>query len=183
MLLNLLLIKWVNSNCEVASPPDLVSISQRAFSTPFLFDGAKRNGVDPPKKNPCFPWPGKNGPRVCSVLSNLLRNQARNNVSRFCFVQPRLQTWLLVCSFCFVSCESGYVIFRCSVASPCPQSYWGMGKAVQKRKPLCSLQNIPLIYIGIYSAMLIEIFQIVYTPPECPGSFITKLVVLPVEVA
>ncbi|MCD8144135.1 MAG: hypothetical protein LUD79_02150, partial [Oscillospiraceae bacterium] len=31
------------ANYSVATAPDLVFISQWAFSTPFLFDGAKRN--------------------------------------------------------------------------------------------------------------------------------------------
>ncbi len=65
------------ANCKVVAAFERFSITKGAFSTPFLFDGAKRNGVDPPKKNPCFPWPGKNGPRFCNVFSNLLRNQTR----------------------------------------------------------------------------------------------------------
>ncbi|MCD8144803.1 MAG: hypothetical protein LUD79_05630, partial [Oscillospiraceae bacterium] len=43
VLLGFLFGKQGKSNCEVVAIPDLVSISKGAFSTPFLFDGAKRN--------------------------------------------------------------------------------------------------------------------------------------------
>ncbi|MCD8145409.1 MAG: hypothetical protein LUD79_08795, partial [Oscillospiraceae bacterium] len=111
---------WWGGICAAAQiakwQPLLIGYSFRSgpFQPHFFLTGQKETVSTRQRKTPVSLAAGRMRQGDVTHYQIYLVTRPADNVGRIIFVRSRLRTWLLVYSFCSVSCESGYDVACCT---------------------------------------------------------------------